>query len=267
MKDRSGWRVLERWLPPLGLLAMLVLAWQIYVVAAGVPDYLVPAPSEIGQTLLNERDLLAQNAVPTVQIAIAGYLLAIVLGLAIAIAIHSLRLLEIAVYPIIIASQTVPIIGLAPILVIVLGFTVLPELVIVCLICFFPITVNAVDGFKSVDPDLIDLLRSMGAGRWRTFREVQWPAALPSIFSGLRVAVTFAVVGAIFGEWAGSSEGLGWLLTQDRAQFDTAGAFAVMVLLSVLGIALFVLISLIERVCLPWYHDERRRDALLGRGK
>jgi ABC-type nitrate/sulfonate/bicarbonate transport system permease component len=159
----------------------------------------------------------------------------------------------------------VPIVGLAPILVILFGFDLTPKLVIVSLICFFPITVNAVDGFKSVDPDLISLMRTMGARRRRIFRDVEWPAALPYVFSGAKVAVTYSVIGAIFAEWAGSSEGLGYLLNQSRDQFDTSLAFSAMVILTVMGIGLYLSVAAAERILLPWYHDERRRDALVRR--
>jgi ABC-type nitrate/sulfonate/bicarbonate transport system permease component len=257
-RGRLTLRRLLRSFPPLGLLALGVLVWQVYVVVQRVPDYLLPSPGEIWQTTVAERDLLLTNAIPTVEIAIFGFFLALGFGLALAIAIHYSRVLELALYPILIASQSVPLIGLAPILVVVLGYTILPKLIIVCLICFFPIVVNTVDGFKSVDPDQVNLLRTLGAGKVRLFRDVEFPTALPYLFSGAKVAATFAVVGAIFGEWAGSSQGLGWYMIQKESQLDTAALFSAMVILSALGIAFFGAAALAERLLMPWYHEEKR---------
>jgi ABC-type nitrate/sulfonate/bicarbonate transport system permease component len=258
---------LSRLIPPLFILILCIVAWQVYVVVAGIPDFILPAPSGVWQSFLDQHDLLLQNTWPTVQIALGGYILALALGLLLAIAIRSSRWLELSLYPLLITSQAVPLVALAPILVIVFGFDLLPKLIIVCLICFFPITVNAVDGFKSVDPDLISLLRTLGAGRWRLFREVEWPAALPLIFSGARIAITYSVVGAIFAEWSGASEGLGWLLQQERSQFETGVVFADTAILAILGILLFASVALLERLLLPWYHSDQRRGALMKRGQ
>jgi NitT/TauT family transport system permease protein len=251
-------RRVARLAPPLLLLAAGIAAWQIITVARNVPDYLLPPPSDIWQTAIDERELLWQNTIPTVKIAVGGFLLALTLGLVIAVLIRYSRVIELALYPIVIVSQTVPILALAPILVVILGFTILPKLVVVCLVCFFPITVNTVDGLKSVDPELVNLMRTMGAGRWRLFREVEWPSALPYVFSGARVAITYSVIGAIFGEWVGSSEGLGWYMIQAKDQLDTAGLFAAMIILTLIGICLFAAVSVVERLLLPWYRRERR---------
>jgi ABC-type nitrate/sulfonate/bicarbonate transport system permease component len=267
MKNAGGamGRGVVRWVPSLFVVAGSLALWQILTVVRQVPSYLLPGPVDIWRAGLDEHDLLLTNAVPTLEIAVFGFGLAAFIGLAVAIAIRFSSLLEAAIYPIVIVSQTVPIVALAPVLVVLLGFTILPKLIIVALICFFPITVNAVDGFHSVDPDLVKLMRSLGAGRWRIFHTVEWPSALPYIFSGAKVAVTFSVVGALFGEWAGSSEGLGYLITQKESQFDTGALFAAIALLSLIGIGLFAIVSAAERRLLPWYYSERRRDALHGR--
>jgi ABC-type nitrate/sulfonate/bicarbonate transport system permease component len=258
-------RTIRRSAPPLLLLAAALALWQLVTVVRHVPSYLLPGPVDIWHAGVEEHDLLLTNAVPTLEIAVFGFALATVVGLAVAIAIRFSAVLEAGVYPIVIVSQTVPVVALAPVLVVLLGFTILPKLIIVALICFFPITVNAVDGFHSVDPELVKLLRSFGAGRWRIFRTIEWPSALPFIFSGAKVAVTFSVVGALFGEWAGSSEGLGYLITQKESQFDTGALFAAIALLSLIGIGLFAVVSSAERLLLPWYHGDERRKALHGR--
>ena len=254
--------VAER-LAPFGLLALLLIVWEALTDLLHVPDFLLPGPREIWWAGVGERDQLLSNAIPTAEIAVLGFLLALAFGFGLAAAIRYSRVLEVALYPIVIASQTVPVLALAPILVVLLGFTILPKLIIVCLICFFPITVNAVDGFKSVDPDLVKVMRTLGAGRWWLFREVELPSALPYVLSGARVAVTFSVVGALFGEWVGASEGLGYLMTQKQSQFDTGALFAAMAVLAIIGIVLFLLVSLAGRLLIPWHHGDGR-DALTG---
>lgn len=251
-----------RLVPPLALLLLGVLAWQAFVQLQHIPDYLLPAPSAIWQTTLDERDTLLANSVPTLEIAVLGFALAVVAGLIVALAIHLSRLAELTLYPILIASQAVPVLALAPILVILFGFSIWPKLIVVALICFFPITVNAVDGLKSVDPDLVDLMRTMGANRWLVLRDVEFPSALPFLFSGARVAVTFSVVGALYGEWVGSTEGLAYLITQKQAQFDTPAIFSAMAILTLIGVGLFALVSALERFVIPWPHHQSRQ----GRG-
>jgi ABC-type nitrate/sulfonate/bicarbonate transport system permease component len=255
---------LKRALPPIALLIAALAAWELYVDLAKVPDYLVPGPLAILRSAIDDRDLLLQNALPTLEIALFGFALAVVVGTGLGVLIHVSRALERTLYPIVIASQTVPVLALAPVLVLIFGFTLTPKLVIVALVCFFPITVNVVDGFKSVEPDLVRLVRSLGAGRWKLFRTVEWPTALPFLFSGAKVAVTYSVVGALFAEYVGSFEGLGHLMTEKQSQFDIGGLFAAMFVLTLIGVGLFVLVSVAERLLLPWYHGERR-DALTRR--
>ena len=155
-------------------------------------------------------------------------------------------------YPLLIASQTVPIVVLAPILVIVLGYGIMPKLVIVALICFFPIVVNGLDGLRSVDDDYIRMMRTLDASRWAIFRRIEFPGALPSIFSGMRIAATFAAIGAVFGEWAGASAGLGYVMLQATPNLQTARIFAAIFILTLIALALFALVSLMERIFVPW---------------
>ena len=151
-----------------------------------------------------------------------------------------------------IGSQTIPIVVLAPILVILLGYGLMPKLVIVALICFFPIVVNGLDGLRSVDDDFIHMMRTLDANRWAIFRRVEFPGALPSIFSGMRIAATFAAIGAVFGEWSGASAGLGYVILQATPNLQTARIFAAIVILTLIAMALFALVSLLERIFVPW---------------
>jgi ABC-type nitrate/sulfonate/bicarbonate transport system permease component len=263
-RNRAAVRLM-RILPPLGLLVAGLAAWQVFTALAQVPDWLLPGPGSIWRAAVDQRELLLSNAVPTFEIAVFGFLLALGLGLALAIAIRYSRALELALFPVLVATQSVPLIALAPVLVVALGYSILPKLIMVCLICFFPVVVNAVDGFKSVDPDLVNLMRTLGAGKLRIFRDVEFPAALPFIFSGVKVAAAFAIVGAIVGEWVGSSQGLAYVMTQEQAQFNTPVLFAALAILTLLGVGFFAAAALAERLLMPWYHDERRNSALYGR--
>jgi NitT/TauT family transport system permease protein len=261
-RQRSLTRRGLRYIPPLLVLALGVGLWQALTVLRNVPDWLLPGPSSIWKTTLDEHDLLLQNTVPTLEEAVIGFLLALAFGLALAIAIRYSRLVELALYPILIGTQSVPLLALAPILTVLFGYSVLPKLILVCLVCFFPIVVNAVDGFKSVDPDLVNLMRTLGAGKLRLFRDVELPTALPYIFSGAKVAATFAVIGAVVGELAGGSEGLAYLMIQKQSQFDTAAIFSAMIILTALGIGMFLAVAIVERLAMPWHHGERRRNEL-----
>ena len=163
---------------------------------------------------------------------------------------------------IIIASQTIPIIAIAPLLLIWVGYGIAPKIIVVALISFFPISVNTVDGLRSVDPDMVNMMRTLGATRWQIFTKLQVPSALPQMFSGIKIGITVSVIGAVIGEWVGASSGLGYLMTYSQPLFLTARVFAAIVVLSALGIGLFVLATLVERMVLPWYHTEKRARSM-----
>jgi ABC-type nitrate/sulfonate/bicarbonate transport system permease component len=186
--------------------------------------------------------------------------IALVLGVALAAAMDFSPFLRRALYPILVASQTVQILAIAPLLIIWFGFGLLPKVIIVVLVCFFPMAVSTADGLTSADPELVALLRSMGARRDQVWRMVRLPAALPSFFSGLRVAVTYSVVGATIGEWVGGSAGLGLYMLRSKNALATDQVFVAMLITSLLSIGLFVLIFAIERVALPWYHSAQRQE-------
>ena len=238
--------------PPLVLLAGAVGVWQLVVRADHVPGYLFPGPAAVGASLGGDAGLLARATLVTVREIVLGYLLAVVLGLLVAVVLHFSSGLRQAVLPILVLSQTVPTVLLAPILAIVLGYGLEPKLVVVAIVCFFPIVVNTVDGLRSTDPELVRMMRTLHGDRLAIFRRVEFPGALPAIFSGARVAATYAAVGAIFGEWAGSSSGLGFVILQAEPALDTARIFAAVLILSVLALALYALVSLAERLLVPW---------------
>jgi ABC-type nitrate/sulfonate/bicarbonate transport system permease component len=249
---------MKRWLPPIVIVVVLLGLWQlaasldVIANALNIEPFLVPSPSEIAQSLWADRSLLIDNGWVTLQEVLAGFALSVVAGVAFAVVLHLSPMLRRAFYPLLIASQTVPIVVIAPILVVWLGFGIGPKLVIIALICFFPITVNTLDGLRSVDPDLLKMMRTLDAGRLQAFRRVEAPSALPYFFSGAKIAVAVAVIGAVFGEWAGSSSGLGHLIQQASAQLQTARTFAAVVVLSALAIVLFGLLAVIERRVAWW---------------
>jgi ABC-type nitrate/sulfonate/bicarbonate transport system permease component len=249
---------MRRWLLPLALIALLVGAWQIaastgaIAEALSLEDFLVPSPAEIASSLWENRGLLAENAWVTLREMVLGILCALVVGLAFAALMHRWRVLRDAAYPLIIASQTIPIVVIAPILTVWLGFGIGPKIFIVALVCFFPITVNALDGLRSVDPEAIKLMRSLDASRWQRFRRVEAPTALPSVFTGTKIAVVIAPIGAVFAEWAGSSSGLGHLIQSDTANFEVARQFATVVVLAALALALMGLTAMAERRVISW---------------
>jgi NitT/TauT family transport system permease protein/putative hydroxymethylpyrimidine transport system permease protein len=249
---------MKKWLLPALLLAGLIAAWQIAASTGAIADalnlehFLVPSPAEIASSLWENRSLLAENAWVTLREVIFGFACGLVAGLAFAVALHLSETLRRAAYPLVIASQTIPIVVIAPILVVWFGFGIGPKLAIVALICFFPITVNTLDGLRSVDPEATKMMRTLDASRRQILWRLEAPTALPYAFSGAKIAVAVAVIGAVFGEWAGSDSGLGHLMLLDNAQLETARLFAAVFVLSVIAVGLFGLLALAERRIVTW---------------
>jgi len=234
------------------LLVVLAGAWELYVDVGGGNSLVLPAPHQIAVALYQDRSLLWSNFLVTAEEVLLGVLFAVVAALALATAMHFSRIVRSSVYPLLIASQTIPIPLMAPILVLWLGFGLEPKLIVVGLVSFFSIVVTTLAGFASVDPELTKLMRTFGASRWRLFVSVELRWALPGVFTGARLAVIFAVLGAVLAEEAGANSGLGYVFTQSVAQLLTARAFATVVILSAFAILLFAGIGLIQRIALPW---------------
>jgi putative hydroxymethylpyrimidine transport system permease protein len=226
--------------------------WQLIIWLGHVPEYLIPAPSAVAADMKTDWPVLEPALLVTLKEILIGFLISAAAGVGIAVVLHLSNTLRRAFYPILIGSQTVPIVVLAPILVIIFGYGILPKLIIVALICFFPIVVNGVDGLRSVDEDLIRMMRTLHGTRWSIFKRVEFPAALPSFFSGMRIAATFAAIGAVFGEWSGSSAGLGYVMLAATPNLLTTRIFAAIVFLTVVALMLFGVVSLLERILVPW---------------
>jgi putative hydroxymethylpyrimidine transport system permease protein len=249
---------MRRRLLPALLLAALLGLWQVACSTGAIADalslepYLVPSPAEIASSLWENRDLLAENAWVTLREMVLGILAALVVGAGFAILMRRSRLLRDAAYPLVVASQTIPIVVISPILIVWFGYGITPKIVIVALICFFPITVNALDGLRSVDPEAVKMMRSLDASPRQRFWRVEAPAALPNLFTGIKIAVVVAPIAAVFAEWAGSTAGLGHLIQSDTAYFDVARQFATVVVLSAIALALIGLTALAERRVVTW---------------
>lgn len=250
---------MKRWLYPTLLLAALLGIWQILADTGaladvfGVESFLVPSPSEIASSLWDNRSLLAENAWVTLREILLGFGCALVAGVGFAIALHLSETLRIAFYPLLVGSQAIPILVFAPVLIVLFGYGIGPKLAIVAIICFFPITVTALDGLRSVEPGAVSMMRTLDASRWQIFRRVEAPTALPSVFSGAKVAVAVAVIAVVFAEWAGSSSGgLGWLVLQYNNNLRTAEVFATALVLALMAIGLFGLLALAERRVVTW---------------
>ena len=249
---------MRRVLLPAALLAALIGLWQIaastgaIAEALSLEDFLVPSPAEIAQSLWENRSLLAENAWVTLREMVFGILSAVVVGIGFAIAMHRWRIVRDASYPLIVASQTIPIVVISPILVVWFGYGLPPKVFIIALVCFFPITVAALDGLRSVNPEAVKMMRSLDASRWQRFWRVEAPTALPHLFTGIKIAVVIAPIGAVFAEWAGSSAGLGHLIQSDTANFDVARQFATVAVLSAMALILMALATLAERRVIRW---------------
>lgn len=256
---REGF-VIGYMLPAITLLLLLAL-WQVLVTSLNVPALLLPPPSAIAAELVRWRGLLLEHSFVTLYETILGFLLGIALGVPIAVAISTSRVLQNTIYPLIILAQSIPKVTIAPLFLIWLGYGVLPKVFVGFLVAFFPIVIDTATGLNAVEPELIDLTRALSASEWQTLWRIRFPHALPFFFSGLKVSITLAVIGAVIGEFVGANKGLGYLILTGTAELKTAFVFACMFLLSVIGIGLFAALVAVERLLLPW-HASRRSHAM-----
>jgi ABC-type nitrate/sulfonate/bicarbonate transport system permease component len=238
--------------PPAILLGLVILAWQGIASTSVFDNYTLASPTEVIRSFRQDHALLLDDAWVTTTEILLGLGASIVLGFGGAVAMHLVRPLRDAAYPLFVASQAVPYMVLAPILVVVFDYGLAPKVALIALICFFPIAVNTLDGLRSVDPNLNKLMQSFGASRLTRLWKAELPASLPFIFSGLKLAATVSVIGAVFGEWSGAENGLGLLVLRANNQLQTPRLYAATVLLMLMSIALFAIVSILERLAVPW---------------
>jgi ABC-type nitrate/sulfonate/bicarbonate transport system permease component len=239
------------------IIAAAVGVWKLYTIRSGVSPQVLPSPDRVVRAGWAARDALWTNALTTLQETAFGFLVGIALGFALSIVIDASGVLRNALMPLLIGSQTLPLVAIAPLVIIWFGFGLTPKVFLVALLSFFPITVAFLEGYQATDPDVERLLAAMGAGRWRVFRTARLPTALPFFFAGLRIAITYSVVVAIFAEYAGATSGLGVYIEQETHVFRTDLVFAAVAVTTVLTIALFAATYLLERLMIPWYRMSR----------
>lgn len=250
-----------RWkqgIPAFLFLVFVLGVWQILVTWAQLPLWLLPTPTQIGKALWDTRQLIWMHTMTTLVETSAGFFLAVVLSLITAGVMVLSSLIKRLLYPFLIISQTVPLIAIAPLLILWLGYGLLPKILIVVLVCFFPMTISLIEGLELSDTDQVTLLRSMGATPWQIFYIVRWPHALPSLFAGLKIAATYSVMGAVIGEWLGASSGLGVYLTRSSHSFLTDRVFAAIFAITALSFLYFALISSLARIAMPWTHTKEQ---------
>ncbi|MBQ3557640.1 MAG: ABC transporter permease [Oscillospiraceae bacterium] len=247
-------------LPALIAGAGFVLLWQLVCSLGLVPAYMLPSPLDVLRAFWFERVLLWENALITLKEAFIGLGLGVLLGLVFATVMDAVPVLRRAIYPILVLTQTVPTVAIAPLLVLWFGYGLVPKVVLIVITTFFPVTVGLLDGFVSADPDTIDLLRSMGAGKWQIFRYIKFPGALSQFFSGLRIAAAYCVVGAVISEWLGGFGGLGVYMTRVKKAFAFDKMFAVIFLISAVSLGLMALVDLARRLCMPWQQVRENKE-------
>jgi NitT/TauT family transport system permease protein len=254
---------LRRRAAPLIVFAALFALWESAVHLTGIKEYLLPPPSKVWAEFLKRSDIVMDAALVTTQEIIAGYLLAIVVSIPLALAVAYSRFVETAIYPVVVFLQIIPKIAIAPLFIIWFGFGFTPKLLLVFLLSFFPIVVASIAGFKSVDPEIMDFARTTGAGGWKMFFKIRLPQALPDIFTGLKVGAALSATAAVVAEFVASDRGLGYLLLQYNGQLITEMVFAIIVLLSLIGLAVYYVVEIIERIAIPWHVSQQTTDVTL----
>ncbi|MFV0260157.1 MAG: ABC transporter permease [Acidimicrobiales bacterium] len=244
-------RLLEL-LPAIAALVAGVVLWEVWVRWRDTPSYLLPPPSTIWAAFVADRDLLGEHVLATLGEAMLGLAVGAVLGVALAVVIAGSALARRVLYPIVVASQTVPMIIMAPLLVLWFGFGLTPKVMVVAMVTFFPVAIATVGGLTSADPDLVDLLRSMGATRGQILTNVLIPNALPALFDGLRIAAAYTIAGAVIAEWTGASRGLGIYINRSQASFRVDQVFVAVTIVALLSTALFLIIGGLARAASPW---------------
>lgn len=239
-------------LVPTITIGILIAVWELVVRVGLVPDYLLPSPSQVIAAFVRDVPLLATHASTTLLEAVIGLVLGVLIGFVVAVLMDRFEMIYLALDPIITVSQTVPTIAIAPLLVLWFGYGLAPKIVLIVLTTFFPIAVSLVSGFRSVDPDMIDLMRTMNARESQIFWHVKMPLALEQFFSGLRISATYAIVGAVIAEWLGGFSGLGVYMTRVRKSFSYDSMFAVIILISGLSLALMKAVDFLKYLCMPW---------------
>lgn len=256
-RDRAGVARVRRLGPPVVLVGILLAAWELYARGSGVSPFVLPAPSQVLGSLWDFRELAVRHAIPTIVETVVGFAISIGAAVGVAVALDRAAWARRAVEPLLVGSQTVPIVAIAPLIVVWFGFGLLPKVLVVVLVTFFPITIALLDGFASTSAEATDLMRSFGASTGQAFRKVRWPSGLPGLFTGLRISATYAVVAAVIGEYVGATDGLGIWMQLSQRSFRTDLVFGAILLTAVLSIGLYGAVVVAERAIIPWWPASR----------
>ena len=248
----------RRNIPAFIAVAALLILWQGVSMLGLVPAFMLPSPVEVVRAFVRELPLLWENSLITLQEAFIGLVLGVAFGFLVAVLMDAFEVLYRAFYPLLIITQTVPTVAIAPLLVLWFGYEMTPKIILIVISTFFPVTVGLLDGFRSADKDAIGLLRSMGATRVQIFRHIKFPSALPQLFSGLRIAAAYSVVGAVISEWLGGFGGLGVYMTRVKKAFAFDKMFAVIFLISGISLGLMSLVEYAEKKCMPYRHLDKK---------
>ncbi|MBS5949145.1 MAG: ABC transporter permease [Clostridium sp.] len=242
-------------LAPIIFVVLLLIIWQVVVTAGGIEKYIMPAPTDVIKVLVTEFKTMIPHILATLYEGMVGFLIAIVLSIILAIIMDRFSLIKKALYPVLVISQTIPTVALAPLFIIWFGFGALPKIIVVVIVCFFPIVISIVDGLEGVDKDLINHFKLMGASKLKVFLHLKLPYGMINFFSGMRIAATYSIMGAVIGEWLGGDKGLGVYMTRARSAYALDKMFAAIVIIVVISMAIFLLVSLMEKVFTPWNNE------------
>ena len=251
---------MRTWPYPIGTIFIIIFLWHFAVIFFNIPEYLIPAPLAVGEYIFQKWNFLLRHSWVTTYETLAGFFLSILVGIPLAIALVWSKILDRSIMPILVVSQTFPKVAIAPLLIIWFGLGLLPKVLVSFIIAFFPVVVSGVTGMRSVETEMLELIHSMRASSLQVFWKMRLPYALPHLFSGFKVAITFAIVGAVIGEWVGADKGLGYMLLWANANLDTVLLFSILASLTVIGVILYYSVVMIERLIIPWHVSIREEE-------
>lgn len=251
---------IENKLIPAAFSLILLVIWELVVDKGYIERYILPSPIDVVKTLYTTLPLMKVHILVTLEEAAIGFSVAVALSMILAVIMDTVPLIRKAIYPLVVVTQTIPIITLAPLFIIWFGFGLLPKIIVVILVCFFPVTISLIEGLASVDTDMVNMMKSMGATGIQIMRYVKLPASLVSFFSGLRIAATYSIMGAVIGEWLGGEKGLGIYIQLARRSYDLPRTFAAIIVIVVLSMLLFKLISVLQDLSMPWHKIQNKSN-------
>lgn len=247
-------RALKNYSIPLAFIAAALIIWDLAVRISNTPGWLLPAPGQVLITLKDSLPLLYYHSQSTVLAALTGLLAAVTVALLLSFLMALSPFIRQGLYPLIVTSQTIPIIAVAPLFIILFGYGLMPKIVVVALVCFFPLAISMVEGMEASDQEMINMLQVMGASPWQIIKLVKLPAALPYFFAGLKIAVTYAVMGAVIGEWLGATRGLGLFMTRASNAYQMSSVLAAVVVITFISLVIFFIVEALARLFMPWYY-------------